>query len=73
MSAIRITKEQDDPICLRASIGGQVPEGYYIVYRGDREKVLAMLRSVVESFEKYSALPELKPGEVQKRARFGSS
>jgi len=73
MSAIRITKEENDPICLRASIGGKAEEGFYITYRGDRQAILTMLRTVVSAFEKYQTVPELKAGEVIRRQRFGSS
>lgn len=47
-----IKKEQDDPIALRASIGGTNLAGYYCVYRGDRQKVMAVIRKVLEYMEK---------------------
>jgi hypothetical protein len=43
-----IIREPDDPLTLRASIGGNEEHGYYLVFRGDPEKVLTMLKEVVD-------------------------
>lgn len=72
-ATVSIQHEESDPICLRASIGGQAEEGFYIVYRGDRTKVLEMLKHVTKAFEMYQHVPEepTKPHTV--KTRFGSS
>lgn len=71
---VRIQKETDDPICLRASIGGTSVIGYYLTYRGDREKILDMLQEAVAALEAHcKTMPELKPSAPIKRANFGSS
>lgn len=49
---LHIRREEDDPMALRASIGGNDHVGFYLVYRGDPEKVLEMLREVVQEAEK---------------------
>lgn len=41
-----IEREEDDPLCLRASIGGSEEDGYYLIFRGDPEKVSSMLNRV---------------------------
>lgn len=51
MALSSVTREPDDPIALRASIGGTPALGYYLVFRGDPEKVMAMLREVVHDAE----------------------
>jgi hypothetical protein len=45
---IKVTaiREADDPIALRASIGGTPEVGFYLVFRGDPEAVRNMLRVV---------------------------
>lgn len=45
----------DDPITLRASIGGDEAIGYYISYRGDPAKVLAMVEEVLRLFKAHHA------------------
>ncbi len=47
----RLIREADDPLALRASIGGQAHIGWYLVYRGDPLEVLAMLRKVLAEAE----------------------
>ena len=48
---IKIIKEETDPICLRASIGGRKEDGYYLVYRGDNlDEIEEMLKEVYECF-----------------------
>lgn len=46
-----LIRETDDPLALRASIGGKPELGFYLVYRGDPRAVLAMLREVVRQAE----------------------
>lgn len=40
---VRVTKLPDDPLCLRASLGGTAEMGYYLSFRGDREQVQRLL------------------------------
>lgn len=50
-----ITKGQDDPQGIpRISIGGNDVFGAYIVYRGDEEKIEALLKKAYLEFIKYS-------------------
>lgn len=49
----------DDPLALRASIGGREAIGYYLQYRGDPAEVLAMLRAVLVEAER------VLPGHVR--------
>jgi hypothetical protein len=34
----------DDPLCMRASIGGKSEAGFYLMFRGNQREVLAMLK-----------------------------
>lgn len=63
--AVVVEKLEDD-ICLRASIGGNEKDGYYIRYRGDRKKVLQMLRDVAETFVAYQNIEEVRVSENTK-------
>lgn len=47
IKAVQITRRPDDPLCLRASIGGTEKSGYYCLFRGNQEQVLAMLELVL--------------------------
>jgi hypothetical protein len=47
-----IIRESDDPLALRASIGGQPHIGWYLVFRGEPIAILAMLREVVAEAER---------------------
>lgn len=51
IARISVTREPDDPEALRASIGGREDVGYYLVFRGDPEEVLDMLRAVLPAAE----------------------
>lgn len=44
---IQVTREHDDKLALRASIGGRAEFGYYLLFRGDPAEVLAMLEDVI--------------------------
>ncbi len=60
---IAVTREPDDPLAYRVSIGGGKTAGdgnYYLVFRGDPEEVLAMLEAVVD--EARRELPKLRLG-----------
>lgn len=50
-----VIKEPDDPIALRASIGGGADVGCYCVYRGDRQKVMAVIKRVLQFMENMPA------------------
>lgn len=53
---VKVTREQTDPLCMRASIGGTPEIGYYLVWRGDDPlAVVEMLRDVLKVAE--AALP----------------
>lgn len=56
---LQVIKKQDDPICLRISIGGN-NENAYITYRGDLAKVKILLDQVNETFKKLSSQDEPK-------------
>jgi hypothetical protein len=47
MKHVTLQRLPDDPLCLRASIGGTKEEGYYCMFRGDQDKVRAMLETVL--------------------------
>lgn len=49
--SVRVTRLTADPAAMRASIGGQPELGYYLVWRGEPEAVLAMLREVLAAAE----------------------
>jgi hypothetical protein len=55
-----ITREPDDPLALRASIGGTPQLGYYLTFRGDPEKVVAMLRNVMVCAERELRKPQYR-------------
>ena len=49
---IKISKEETDPVCLRASIGGKKDMGYYLVFRGDNfQEIEDMLIDATEGFK----------------------
>jgi hypothetical protein len=58
-----VRKLPDDPMCLRASLGGSAAEGYYVVYRGSESDVERLLVAALEAFRTHVAL--LAPREVQ--------
>jgi hypothetical protein len=47
----KIVREADDPIALRLSIGGIEGELGYIVYRGETEDCVKLLRKALDKFE----------------------
>lgn len=47
----KIIREADDPMALRLSIGGVEDELGYIVYRGDTEACLKLLRKALKKLE----------------------
>lgn len=54
MTVLKVIREADDPLALRASVGGGKAAGdgrYYLVFRGDPIDVLEMLRAVVSAAE----------------------
>ena len=62
MTNVRISREKDDPLCLRASIGGFSKEGFYLVYRfgpggGKREDIVDMLETVLAALRYAPELP----------------
>lgn len=48
---IAVNKLPDDPVALRASIGGRAEIGYYLTYRGDLADIVPMLRDVLKAAE----------------------
>lgn len=48
----KITREADDPLALRLSIGGIPTELGYIVYRGDTKACLELLRQAEKELTK---------------------
>lgn len=49
----KITREADDPLALRLSIGGIDGELGYIVYRGDTKACLELLHRAQQQLEKH--------------------
>jgi hypothetical protein len=47
MTHVTLQHLPDDPLCLRASIGGNKEEGYYCAFRGEQKAVVAMLETVL--------------------------
>lgn len=47
-----IIKQQDDPACLRASIGGTEEDGYYLVFRGDIRRISKMISEAKEAIDR---------------------
>ena len=46
-----LQRKDDDPICLRASLGGSDRIGYYCVFRGDKEEVIACIEEVLAALK----------------------
>lgn len=40
---IVVTKQPDDPVCTRISIGGVADIGYYFTYRGDLNEAIRIV------------------------------
>jgi hypothetical protein len=53
VTRVLIKKEKDDPIALRASVGGNEKDGYYLVYRGNLQLVKKMIKRVQEAIDIY--------------------
>lgn len=53
---IKISREADDPICIRVSMGGWLEQGLYCVYRlspgASKEDVIAIVSAVLEALQK---------------------
>jgi hypothetical protein len=47
MKHVKLQRLPDDPICIRASIGGDDRIGYYCLFRGDQAKVIEMIEMVL--------------------------
>jgi hypothetical protein len=59
---ISISREKDDPICPRVSLGGLPGEGFYLVYRfgpggGKQEDIVQMLETALFALRYASELP----------------
>jgi hypothetical protein len=52
---IKLIKKPDDPICCRASCGGDKEltneGGYYCVFRGDKQEVIKCLEVILEALK----------------------
>lgn len=53
---VKLIKKPDDPICIRASCGGDEQlvdkgAGYYCVFRGDKQEVIKCLEVIVEALK----------------------
>lgn len=48
----KVSKEKDDPMTNRLSIGGSKNEGCYIVYRGETKDCLEVLENALEAMKK---------------------
>jgi hypothetical protein len=49
----KVIREADDPLALRLSVGGVEGELGYIVYRGDTEACLKLLRKAATKLENH--------------------
>jgi hypothetical protein len=47
MTHVTLQHLPNDPICLRASIGGDEKRGYYCTFRGNQQEVIAMIETVL--------------------------
>ena len=45
---VKLVKKPDDPICVRASCGGDPAFGYYCTFRGSRTDVIKCLELVLQ-------------------------
>ena len=57
----KLIKLQDDPIALRASIGGKPEIGFYCSYRGNRPDIITMLEKVLEDLKDKNNLDNPHP------------
>jgi hypothetical protein len=48
---VEFIRQPDDPICLRASVGGLPEKGYYLTIRGNPKEVLDMLKAVTNKLQ----------------------
>ena len=53
-----LEKKPDDPVALRASIGGTEIMGYYCVYRGNKPAIISMLEQIIAKLKE----PDAKEG-----------
>jgi hypothetical protein len=51
LTDVKVTKLSDDPICLRASIGGRAGKGFYISYRGDEREVIEAVEQALAALK----------------------
>jgi len=58
MKKVSLQKLKDDPLCMRASIGGWADKGYYCSFRGDQKQVTEMLRTVLTVLENAPLIEE---------------
>lgn len=42
---VEVVKLEDDPECLRASLGGDAIGGYYLTFRGDHDRIERLLEA----------------------------
>jgi hypothetical protein len=59
---VNISREKDDPICQRASVGGFPEKGFYLVYRfgpegGKAKDIIRMLETVLTALRYAPELP----------------
>lgn len=48
---VKVIKEIDDAYALRVSLGGTDNIGFYCVYRGDKAKIVSMMKRVLAALE----------------------
>ena len=51
MEPVKLLKHPDDPICLRASCGGNSTIGYYCIFRGKRTEIVECLEHVLKALK----------------------
>lgn len=51
VTALKVVKEEDDPIALRVSWGWMKPQGFYFVFRGNLDQIKDLLRKCLDGIE----------------------
>lgn len=60
---ISIIKEPDDPTCLRISAGGFAEHGYYLVFRGDKDKIISCMETLLDVLKRGAPINDRSQSE----------
>jgi len=50
---VYVTKEKDDPIAIRVSVGGRPSLGYYAVYRGSIKQAIEVMETCLKALKEH--------------------